>query len=277
MQTQQSTFQSHDGLEIHTYSYCATEEPRAVVLITHGYGEHMGRYEHVILALVEQGYAVYGLDHRGHGYSDGARALFRTLDDPLQDMRRVFDQARADYPDHDIFMLGHSMGSLLTLAFALKYEREIAGIIVTGVATHGGQRVSPIIRRIGETLMNVVPQLPIQPPGPPTDLNSDPVMLQKWEDDPLNYKGWWKVGMGGLLIRKGEEVAGQVHRLTLPMLIMHGSEDVVTPIDGSYHLHQVAASDDKTLKVWNGMKHEVLNEVERDQVFAVLLSWLDAH
>ena len=132
MQHITGSFQTPDGLKIHTESWLPEGEVRAVVVISHGIGEHIGRYGHVAARLVEAGYAVYGLDHRGHGQSEGVRAYYETFDLPVENLKQYIDSVKAEQPNKALFLYGHSLGSLIALAYTLKYQSELAGLIISG-------------------------------------------------------------------------------------------------------------------------------------------------
>src|SRR5690349_10513651 len=129
MQHNTGSFKTADGLNIHTESWLPDGESRAVVLISHGVGEHIGRYAHVAVRLVADGYAVYGLDHRGHGKSGGLRSYYDDLNDPVNDLKIYFDQIKTAQSGKKIFLYGHSLGSLIALLYTLRYQSELAGLI----------------------------------------------------------------------------------------------------------------------------------------------------
>jgi acylglycerol lipase len=272
-----NTLITADNLKLHTVSWLPQTPPRAVVFIVHGYGEHIGRYPHVAEALVNAGFAVYGLDHRGHGKSEGTRAYFKTLDDAVNDYRMYFEQVRAKHPELKIFMYGHSMGSLIALAFALRYQNDLTGLALSGCAVNGDETVPGIMMALGKFIKSFAPTLPLQPGLPSSELSTDPAVSQAYDNDPLVYRGLWKVGMGIGLIEAGIKLRDQAQQLKLPLLIMHGEEDKITPISGSKLIYERATSSDKTLKTYPGMRHEIMNEREKEKPLAELQNWITVH
>jgi alpha-beta hydrolase superfamily lysophospholipase len=277
LQHQISSFQSADGLKIYTESWLPDAAPKAVVLIVHGYAEHIGRYVHVADYLVGRGYAVYGLDHRGHGRSDGLRAYFDNIDQPVDDLKRYFDSVKASHAGRKIFMYGHSMGSLIALAFALRYQDQLAGLILSGTAVNADTTVSPTLVAISGVLSRIIPKTTLTPPLPSNALSHDPAVVSAYDSDPLNYRGNWRIRMGAVLLQQGKILRERVAELTLPLFIMHGKEDAVTPVSGAEVIASKARSADKTLKIYPGLFHEIHNEPEKATILADIGDWLDKH
>lgn len=275
MQTRDLTFTNADGLKIHALAF-GPDAPRAVIVLVHGYGEHHGRYSHVITALNDAGYAVYTLDHRGHGRSEGLRAHFDSFDQPIVDLKRIVERARADYPARKLFMLGHSMGALITLAFCIRHPEGLSGAIVSGSPVLADANVSKALVIAGKLLSRLIPKVALMPLVPLTMLSRDPAVIRAFEADPLTYKGNLRVRLGTELNNTAGFVRRNIHRLALPLLILHGESDrLVNPI-GSQYLYDHAPAADKTYKTYPGLYHEILNEPEREQVLADILAWLNA-
>jgi alpha-beta hydrolase superfamily lysophospholipase len=277
MQHATHTFQSSDRLNIHTESWLPDGEPKAIVLIVHGYGEHIGRYAHVAERLVQHGYAVYGLDHRGHGKSEGLRAHFDHFDQPVNDLKQYFDQIKAQHPGQKIFLWAHSMGSLIGLAFALRYQDQLAGMVLSGTAVNGDETQPAPLIAVGKLLSNVIPKVALIPALPAAALSHDAAIVTGYDSDPLNYRGAWRVRMGSLLIEAGRQLRARASELRLPLLILHGGDDQLVPKSGSEYMYERAGSSDKTLKIYPGLYHEVHNELEKETVLADAVNWLDQH
>jgi len=277
MQHTTSSFKTSDGLKIHTESWLPDGEPKAVVLIVHGYAEHIGRYAHVAERLVERGYAVYGLDHRGHGSSEGLRAHFDSFHQPVNDLKQYYDQIKAQHPARKTFLWAHSMGSLIGLTFALRYQDELAGMVVTGTAVDGDATQPAAMIAIGKVLSKIVPKLALIPALPASALSHDPAVVAAYDSDPLNYRGAFRIGIGSLLIAAGQNLRARARELRIPVIFMHGSDDPVVPKSGSEYMYMSASSSDKTLQIYPGLLHEVHNELEKDTVLTDALNWLDQH
>ncbi|MDQ7027546.1 MAG: lysophospholipase [Anaerolineae bacterium] len=277
MQQTTGAFQTPDKLNIFTIQWLPDDTPKAVVIIVHGLGEHIGRYQHVAEALVSAGYAVYGLDHRGHGRSNGKRVQVTSNTHFIDDLKQYFDTIRQEHDKDKIFILGHSMGSVISLQFALKYQNSLAGLIVTGTATDVGSTVGPMLQSAANVLHRILPHMPIGAPLPIAHLTNDKAIQEATDNDALNHKGWTPISIAKYIIDTGAMIQDNVQQLVLPILIMHGEDDRITPISGSRIVHERVGSADKTLKTWDNMQHEIMNEIDRDQVIGDIIDWLENH
>lgn len=252
-------------------------EPKAVVVLVHGYGEHTGRYAHVIRELVQRDYAVYTLDHRGHGESAGIRAYVERFDYFVEDVHLLVRKAKDVHPGLPSIMIGHSMGGLIATRYALRYQDELQGLVLSGAALRIGEGVAPLVRRVGALLALLAPWLPVVPAarGSESVLSRDPTVQELFDSDPLCYKGKVRARMGHELMRAAADARARLSQLTLPLLIMHGADDTLTDPRGSTLLAEQARSADKTLKLWPGCRHEIFNEPEKAEVLAFMLDWMD--
>lgn len=278
MQTNTSQFTTSDGFKIHTINWQPETEtsPKAVVILVHGIAEHSGRYAHVAEKLVNEGYVVYSFDHRGHGHSEGVRGYFDSFEQPVSDLEAYFKQIKATHPDTKIFLIGHSMGSLLTTMFTLRHQDELAGWVSSGSPLTLDETVPSLLISIGKALQGITPKLPFAGLDP-NAVSRDPATVQEHATDPLIYHGRVRVAMGIGIITHGQIVRESLNQLQLPILIMHGTGDTIAPPSGSKLLMERAGSEDKTLKLYDGLYHEIFNELERETVLADLLTWLNAH
>jgi acylglycerol lipase len=273
---QQNSFRTTDGLSIHTVSHLPAGTPRAGVLIVHGIGEHSARYAHVAAYLAARGYAVYSLDHRGHGHSDGLRAYFDSFDQPVNDLKQYFDQIRQQHPGLPLFVYGHSLGSLISLVFTLRYQDEMAGLMISGNPLRIETRFSPLLVQAVTMLQRFAPWLKVAPPVSPEDLSRDAAYVALTLQDPLAYQGYTRVRMAFYVGDQSRLVCARLGEIRLPLLILHGGGDKVCPPAGSELAYEQAGSADKTLKLYPGLYHEIHNEPEKETVFADVAAWLDA-
>lgn len=277
VEQQTSFFRAADRLNIHTVSWLPEGEPRAVVFIVHGLGEHSGRYAHVAPRLVEAGYAVYALDHRGHGRSEGERAYFDSFDQPIDDLKQYFDEVKALHPDHKCFVYGHSLGSLISLSFALRYQKQLAGIVISGTPLAVESAQPALLIRLAGLLNNFIPKAAITAPLPSTTLSRDPAVSAAYDNDPLVYHDRLRVRMGYQIIAASRGIRARAADLKLPIFIFHGSEDKLCPPAGSQILFDTVGSTDKTLRMHPGLRHETHNEPEKEMVISMIVGWLNAH
>ncbi|MDX1995430.1 MAG: alpha/beta hydrolase [bacterium] len=271
-----SSFTNLDGLKIHTISWLPQAAPKAAVLIVHGIAEHSARYRHVAEHLTGRGYAVYSFDHRGHGRSEGGRAYFDNFDQPVADVEQVFNQIKMEHPDLPIFVLGHSMGALVGLLFTLRHQEKLAGFISSGTPLLLYSIVPAPLRSILGVLQNLLPTAYLIP----LDVNAisrDKTIVAVQKADPLVHHRPLPLRTIHRLIERAKEAEGQLGTLRLPLLILHGDADTITPPAGSPRLVEKAASADKTLKLYPGMYHEIVNEIGKEEVLADIGNWLDAH
>ncbi|MBA3534238.1 MAG: alpha/beta hydrolase [Ardenticatenales bacterium] len=262
------------GLRLSYGQWYPTSEPKAVALVVHGYGEHIGRYQHVIDALVEREYAVFAIDHRGHGQSEGDRACVERFDYFIQDLHLLVREARDAHPSLPRVMVGHSMGALIATRYALRYGEELDLLVLSGIALQIGDDVPAFVKKIGSVLSTVLPSFPVGEIGKNT-LSRDPEVDRRINADPLHYRGKMKARMGHEMLQAAMESRTRVHQMALPVLIMHGENDKVTNPAGSKFLYETVGSSDKTLKIWDANLHEIFNELEKERIIAYMIDWLD--
>jgi len=277
MQEHEKDFKNSDNLKLFYYEWLPDNAIRGVVFVVHGIGEYSGRYRHVAEAFTSAGLATYAIDHRGHGKSDGDRIFFTDLQQFVDDLRQLFDMVKAQYPDKPLLMYGHSMGSLISLAFALQYQAELGGLVLTGTAITGDLDQPAILKGIVMLVSRIAPKLRLSPVLPPQVLSTDPFEVTKYANDPLVYHGMWPTATSAALFKGTQSLRENVHQLTLPMLVMHGADDELTPSSGATYLDEHVQSTDKTVKILPGMRHELVNEVKRDEIIQEISDWLVAH
>lgn len=267
-------FEGQGGAEISYRAWSPAGSPRAAVVISHGAAEHSGRYEHVARALNGGGYAVWALDHRGHGRSGGPRMRFDSVDPLAADLRRMVAIAADAVPGRKPFLLAHSMGAAVGLHYACDHQDELSGLILTGALASVEQR--PAVQLAARAVARVSPGRGIFKVDPET-VSRDPEVIAAYEEDPLNFHGPLPAATIVALQRVGLGFPQRLPALTIPLLIMHGADDRLTPPAGSLLVNELASSPDKTLRLYEGLRHEILNEPEGPEVIAEIVAWLDAH
>jgi alpha-beta hydrolase superfamily lysophospholipase len=278
MMSEIAPFRTTDGLTLHTESWPARGTPRGVVVLVHGYGEHLGRYRHVAEYLSARDYAVYALDHRGHGRSDGLRAHVDRFDEFIDDLHGFVLSVRAQQPGKPLFMYGHSMGALISLAYCLQHQDQLAGLVISGAPLNADANVSPVLVALGSVLTQIIPKMPFLSFGEDNSiLSRDPAVVQAFDTDPLNWKDNMRIRLGTEINRTAGRVRAGLPALKLPVLIMHGDADKMVNPSGSQLAYAQIGSADKTLKLYPGLRHEVHNEPEKLEVLHDVTEWLDAH
>ena len=262
------------GLRLSSARSLPEGEAKAVVVLVHGYAEHIGRYLHVMEALNKHDYVVFTLDHRGHGESEGQRACVEKFAYVVDDLHVLLLKAKEAFPNLPLFMIGHSMGGLIAILYALRHEDQVDGLVLSGAGLQIGDDVSRLLKAISKYVVKLVPNLPILS-NQENVLSRDPAIERRFKQDSLCYNGKVKARMAYEMKMASEDVCARMSRLSLPLLIMHGSADRLTNPAGSKRLYQQARSQDKTLKLWPEHFHEIFNELEKEQVIAFMLEWLD--
>lgn len=251
------------------------QEPKAVVLLVHGLGEHSGRYAHVGAYLNARGYSLYGFDLRGHGKSSGRRADVRDFDEYLDDTATMFAYVSEKEPERPMFLLGHSMGGTIATLYALRRELSVLGMVLSAPAVKVGSDISPFMIKLAKFLGRLIPTVPLQKLDN-RSVSRDPKVFEDYDKDPLNYRGGIRAGLGSAMLKGLQEIEERSEELRLPLLILHGTEDKLTEVSGSKQLYEKAGTQDKELKLYEGLYHEVFNEPEQEEVLGDFVRWLDA-
>jgi alpha-beta hydrolase superfamily lysophospholipase len=239
----------------------AFPEPKATVVITHGVAEHSGRYEHVAQALNAAGYAAYAQDARGHGQSVGFPGDMGTDPElPLADLVSLCTRVRAEH--EVVFCLAHSMGTLFALpAVAEMTVGTLRGLVLSGTVGAPGPASE---------------QLMTEGRVPPESISRDPAVVKAYVDDPLVFEKTPPelLALAGDVTAKFFEA---IPKITIPVLLVHGEEDLLCGLAGAQLVHTQLVTTDKTLLTYPGLYHEVMNEPEKDKVISDIVGWLDSH
>jgi acylglycerol lipase len=251
-------------------------EPKAILLVVHGLGEHSGRYLNLVNHFIPLGYGVYALDHFGHGQSDGPRKHVERFGDYTTTLQMYVERVRGWQPDKQIFLIGHSMGGLIATAYLLDHQAQFAGAVLSGPAVKVPDDVSPLTIFVGQALAAAVPRFALL--GLETGaISRDPAVVQAYVNDPLVYNGKATARLAAEMLKTIRRVGAEASALKLPLLILQGSADRLVDPAGAQQLYDAAGSTDKTLKVYPGLYHELYNEPERDEVLHDVQHWLEGH
>ena len=275
MTHKEGRFAGARGMSVY-FQYWAPQDPaKALILLVHGAGEHSGRYQRVADYFVGHGYAVAALDHPNHGKSDGCYGHVERFDDFVQTLQTFHHQVAADFPGLPQILVGHSMGGLISCLYLLQQQSGFLGCVLSGPAIKTDIEPGFLQMLLVRTLSKLVPKagvLALDAEG----VSRDPAVVENYVNDPLVNHDKMTARMVAELfgaMQKAQDCAGQ---LKLPILLLHGEADPMAAASGSRFLHDAISSDDKTLKIYPGLYHEILNEPERDQVLADILAWTDA-
>jgi acylglycerol lipase len=274
-QHSEATMTTSDGLSIFHQAWLPDGDPVAVVMLVHGLGEHSGRYAHVATALTDAGIAVHALDHRGHGKSDGTRTFVKSYDELMGDLVQFRAHIEARHLGVALIVLGHSMGGNLAVGHALDHQAGITGLALSGAALQVGSDLSPGKLKVFRLVAKVAPSFRPEALNPEA-ISRDPAVVAAYQADPLVFTGKISAGLGAALIGAMERFPARYGELTLPILVMHGTEDQLASIDGSRALESMAVNADVTAHYYEGLYHEIFNEPEQQQVLADLVSWIES-
>lgn len=265
-----------DGLKLYVKEW-PVENPKAAVVLVHGYGEHIGRYGYVAAALNRAGYTVIGADHRLHGRSEGSpRAYVTEIDQLVDDLKLVWDTVKAKHPDKPTFMLGHSMGGLVAACFALRHQDEMHGLVTSGAALLSRESFSLILISAVQLMAKIAPQIPSVRVNS-SSLSHDSQIAASYDSDPLNHRRAMKAATLWACVKAGDDAIQRAHTLKIPLLMLHGEKDRVVPNKATQTFFKRAGAQDKTLKIYPGLFHEIFNEPEKDEILQTVVIWLDAH
>lgn len=269
-------FTASDGFRLFEQSWLPQTEPKAVVIIIHGYAEHSTRYTHVAEYLTASGYAVFTFDLRGHGKSDGKNTYLNSFDEYLTDVDTFLARVKESHPGTKIFLLGHSMGGAISSLYTITRRPELAGLLLSGAAVKISDDISPLLIKLSGVIAKILPKLPtIKLDG--TAISRDPNVVENYDSDPLNYRGGIPARSGAELTHATVAIQKNMEAIKLPLLVMHGTADRLADPEGSKQIYARASSEDKTLKLYEGFYHEILNEPEQKRVLGDIVDWLNKH
>lgn len=241
--------------------------PRAsrVVVVAHGYGEHIGRYEDLAAELVRRGGVVYGPDHLGHGESEGEQALVTDFERVVDDLDQVVDLARERHAGLPLVLIGHSMGGLIATRYAQRHADKLAALVLSAPALG-----------LGSTFVEwlAAPALPDDPIDVAV-LSRDPAVGEAYAADPLVYHGGWKRPTLEAFARAEDAVRGGDGFGDLPTYYVHGEADELVPLMAAQPVVESLAGSDFTARVVPGARHEVFNETDKDETIGAVAHWIE--
>jgi len=271
-----SFFQSRDGTQLHERVWPAEGKAQATVVIVHGYGEHIGRYDETARKLAEAGFNVRGLDLRGHGQSGGVRGFCRHFDEYLEDVDAAVARARPE--GLPVYLLGHSFGGLIAPHYAMRHGDGLSGLLLTSPFWKLALAVPAAKVWAGKVASRLLPKLSLPSGLRGTDVSRDPEIAAAYDRDPLNNRNatarWFTEAAAAQ-----ETLLVRAPQLTLPLLLIAGEADRVAAAPQARVVFERIGSQDKTLHMLPGQYHEVLNEprADRDKTVAEIVVWLRAH
>jgi alpha-beta hydrolase superfamily lysophospholipase len=271
-----SFFQSRDGTQIHERVWPSDKDARATVVIAHGYGEHIARYDETARTLAGSGFTARGIDFRGHGQSGGARGHCNRFDEYIDDLESEVTRARGE--GLPVFVLGHSFGALVASHYVLRFADTVTGLVLTSPFFGLALPVPGPKRLAGQIASRILPKLALPSGLKGADVSRDPEIARIYDNDPLNNKNatarWFTEAMAAQ-----RTLLDQAERVRLPLLLVAGAADRIADANQAQVVFDRFGSTDKTLRLLAGQFHEVLNELpeDRQKTVAMIIDWLGNH
>jgi acylglycerol lipase len=262
------------GEKIYYQAWLPVGEAKAVLLLLHGLGEHSGRYSNFVNFFVSHSFAVYAADHIGHGKSGGEREYVDNFSELISVPASYHQKVSQWQKGKPVFLAGHSLGGLIALALLLDHQEHFTGAILSAPAVVIPDQLNWVTILASRILSKVAPKLGVDKLKT-HNLSRDPDVVRAYQEDPLVFKAKTPARMAAEGIDNIQKISSRLGEVSLPLLILQGSQDVMINPSASQLVYDCTGSADKTLRMYTGLYHEIFNEPEREQVFADILAWLE--
>ena len=264
---------ARDGLQLFTRTWQPDEPARAALVLVHGINEHSGRYAYMASHLLTHGIAVYSYDHRGHGQSAGPRVYVDSFDEYVDDLAIVLRHVREESGELPLFLMGHSLGGLIASLYVVNRRPELHALILSSATLQIPPDLSPLKLKLAGIINRVAPRL-IMGKLEIEHISRDEGVREAYLADPLTNNKGIRARMGFESLQAMKRVRRHPEAFTMPLYLFHGTADRITDPDGSKWLYAEAPSADKSLRLFDGLFHETMNEPERDEVLTELSDWI---
>lgn len=274
MTEQALDFVSALGLKLYARGFLPDGTIKAAIVVAHGLCEHSGRYAPFITHFTQLGYAVFTIDHEGHGNSEGVRGDIESFSRYVEALSEFIEQVRNGLPATKVFLVGHSMGGVISLSYLLRDSNVLPGCILSGAALATDEAVPRGAKWLIQLLAKILPRLHIiQLKG--ADVSRDVSVVKGYEKDPLVFRGRATARLLNNIFAAARNVLQRADEIRLPILVLHGSADKLAEARGSEQLVRYLGSTDKTLKIYPDLYHEIFLEPEKDVVYEDIADWLE--
>jgi len=250
-----------------------TASPRGVVVVVHGVRDHAYRYDVLAQALTKQGLAVYAQDHRGHGQSGGDRQRFDSVGQLVEDVDVAVSEAQRRNPNVPVFLYGHSLGGLVATQYALAHGEKLRGVVLSGAALKLMPSVGDGEKAAARFFSGLIPGLPAQRLDD-SEFVREPAEKAALAADPLIHHENLPARSAAAGLDAIEDTQRRMEQVKVPLLILHGGADKATNLEGSRELYARAGSTDKTLKIYDGVFHDLMHEPEHDRIIQDVTEWI---
>lgn len=263
--------QTKDGVTLHAKLVRAPEN-KGTVLILHGLHDHTGRYDHVANYFVSRGLSTFQFDLRGNGRSDGKRGYINSFSEHVLDCDAAVREMQAQL-EGPYFAFAHSMGALVLSTWILENDNPFRGVVFSGGLFKVNEDISPILQKLSGTMSKLLPSLATIKLDF-RQLSRDTTVLERSKSDKYQYTGGVRARTGAQVIEGTAALQARLSELAFPMLILHGEKDGLTKYEASELLYEKSTSDDKALKIYEGAKHEIFNEINQEEVLGDAGDWI---
>lgn len=277
MKAIEGSFEGVNGSNLR-YKFWVLEEsdPRAVLVIVHGSGEHIDRYENLVDILVPEGYVLMGFDLRGHGRSEGQRGHINSWDEYRGDLKHFIELTGRLHPGLPVFLYGHSMGSLIALEYLIFEQQDITGSIISGIPLVPKKAAPPHLVLLVKLLSRFIPKFSIKVDLEGKDLSRDAQTAAAYMEDPLVH--WDRsFSWGAESLKVINRIKDRISEIKLPILFLHGACDEIVSSEGAKFCYEHVQSEDRVLKIYDACLHEPHNDLDYKIVVEDIKLWMDAH
>lgn len=276
MKHSKGIFRGSGGIDLFFQSWLPEEPPIASVAIVHGWGEHSDRYLNVVEGLMSYGYAIYGFDQRGHGRSPGKRGHIDSWGEYRGDLQAFINIIGRQQPERSIFLVGHSLGALIALDCLLDHPEGLRGAVIASCPIEPVGIAKPYLVLLSRLLSRIWPRFSLDRRLNAGLLSRDQEVVQQSRSDPMMH-GQCSARWATEVLDTISRVKSQVSKVAIPVLFLHGEADQVNLAEGTRYLFNSVAIEDKALRLYPGMYHELHNDTDHEQVMADVRSWIEQH
>lgn len=276
MNYKSTAYASFDGMKLSGYIWEPKDSPKAIINLVHGFGEYSERYDHWAMLFIAKGFAVHAIDYRGHGKSDGRRGHVNQFDDFLNDIDVLVNESKKLFPDLPQFIYGHSLGGSIVTNYIIKRENNFKGAIIASPWYKLSFDPSAFMLALARVMNKIYPKFTQNSNLEVKALSHDKKIVDAYIADSLVHEKI-SAGMFYEIYNAGHWVLENENKLNIPVLIQHGNDDNITLHKASKELAEKAKvlKKDITYKEWDGLYHELHNELEKDKVFEFVVKWLE--
>jgi alpha-beta hydrolase superfamily lysophospholipase len=266
------TFDGVGGLKIAARSWRPECAVRAIMILIHGFNSHSGYMAWPAEQFAGSGFAAYALDHRGRGKSEGERFYVEKFSDWVEDVDKLVGIARSENPGVPVYVLGHSVGGVIASSYVFEHQSEIAGLICESFAYDVG--LPHLVQLALEGASYLIPHLPVY--SLKNEIFSrDPDVVAAMNNDPLIANEKQPAETASEVLKAAARLGENMPNIKVPVFIIHGTDDKATRPEGSQYFYDNVGSEDKTLKLYEGGYHDLLNDIDKEIVMADILAWVN--